>query len=311
MPPEKTATALKGLKDLRARIVSQERERTRSRLPGGGQGEASEAPTEGPAATNSLDANQIPSPSPTAGITTSSITTIPAPSGNPSPTAPIPESDTAHRIRSAPSDVHSSEPELPEPIMGEAVPTSEQPAGEITPMRPTGDVDKPPITAPESGNASGSPDSHSPASMPTLPLWRTLLAGQCDKDGWSEETLMAALIEDTLRARQPTIRVGSEILAKADRFRSIHCPPGSSRAILQSDQGRFHLQPRPTNPRLAHWKRHYELMGQLPSDAKLAAHRRTLLELLEHLRSARDFRVGGWVKQVSPDDFDVARQPQP
>jgi len=259
----KNATALKGLKDLRARIVSQERERTRSRLPGS---HAEEPAAENPPVIALETPVETPTPAKEA------FGSAPAPAPAPSPVSPPP----------SPPEAFSH------PTSKRSLTTDPGTEGQA--------LEKAPF-------AAGGP------SEP--PRWRSLLTSHCEARGWSEETLLTILVEESLRARQPAIRAGSELLASADRFRSLACPPGSPQAVLRSDQGCFHLQPKPTSPRMSLWRRHYELMGHLPSDAKQAARRRTLLELLEQLRSARDFRVGAWFKQVSPDDFNVVRQPNP
>lgn len=301
MPLEKNATALKGLKELRARIVSQERERTRHRLPNDGI-EAPEAPVDPQGASvSSPPEHSTPEPSAAhaPGLDHGTCSHSPAQASPPPPDVGsgerTPDGASATGDRSRTQEPFSSAKDLPVENRPATPPPPEDLHGSETDPDRSG-----------AGFRAGIP---SPNPSATPPRWRTLLARHCEERGWSEESLLETVIETTLRARQPAIRSGSEILATADRFRSVHCPPGSRQATLQSDRGCFGLQPKPGSPRLSHWKRHYELMGHQPSDARNAAQRRTLLELLEHLRSSRDFRVGGWTKQINPDDFIVVRHP--
>lgn len=278
MATEKSATALKGLKDLRARIVSQERERTRTRLPG------STAVVEGES-----------QPTDDAGVNCGAMS--PCIASNQSKSM-VPQCPTE-------PDHEGSEEVADEtpPIVGasgESLPFKAQPdPGKV------GEQDQSSEPHPSSQEAR---ETEASVEVSISPAWRSLLAKHCVSGGWSEETLLPLLVEETLRARQPSVRMGGQLLATADSFRSIHCPPGAAIVTLKSDQGCFQLQPKPTSPRMAHWRRHYELMGHPPSEAKRAACRRTLLELTEQLRSATDFRVGSWTKIISTQDFDVVRQ---
>lgn len=286
MPTEKTAAALKGLKDLRARIVSQERERTRHRIPGSPQ-ESTEGggprSIEPPAAGGPAAVEAIPEVATPVGIPKDEIR----------PT----ENDAPPRA----PDMASIEP----PRVGDGRPTVAEPDPSVSSARDPERMPPPPANRIDGGTAAAdTPDSSAPSES-----WRAVLDGHCHPQGWTAETLLPLLLEETLGSRQPAIQQGGTLIASSDRCRFLRCPPGSTHALLRSDRGAFELHPKATSPRWSHWRRHYELLGYPPVEAKQAARRRTLLELLEHLRAPTDFRIGRWIKQVSPDDFLVVRQP--
>lgn len=293
---------LAGLKDLRARIVAEERERTRARFGSGetasGPGpNAPEPPVASPPASPEADAS-----SPAALLPSRAASPAEPPTPRPLETSaaaePEPEAPTAAGPAPAPVPLPSGpatvgfrhEPYAPLPAAAATIPGASE-----VPVSP-GPAGEP-----------GEPTREQVPEVPPTEPWRSLVARHCSPEGWTEATLLPLVVERALASRQPAIRHGSSLLASADRFRCLSTVPSAGYLELRSDRGWFRLSPRAESPRLDSWRRQYELAGYPTAQARVLATRRMLHDLRESLKATADFQTGLWTKQISADDYLVQR----